>query len=79
MIIAYISEGTSSRECVLFPQVVLGSYPKERFCEPKALQIMKTFQEELSRIEESIIVRNAGFKVPYCYLQPSKIENSVAI
>ena len=66
-------------ECVLFPQVVLGSYPEERFCEPAAKQIIENFQKELSSIEERIITRNASLDVPYCYLQPSEIENSVSI
>ena len=66
-------------ECVLFPQVVLGSYPEERFCDPAAKLIMENFQKELSSIEEMITTRNASLEVPYCYLQPSEIENSVAI
>ena len=66
-------------ECVLFPQVVLGSYPEERFCEPAAKQIIENFQKELSSIEERIIERNATLDVPYCYLKPSEIENSVSI
>ncbi|XP_030221926.1 arachidonate 15-lipoxygenase B [Gadus morhua] len=59
--------------------VVLGSYPEERFCEPAAKQIIENFQKELSSIEERIITRNASLDVPYCYLQPSEIENSVSI
>ncbi|CAL8375447.1 unnamed protein product [Arctogadus glacialis] len=59
--------------------VVLGSYPEERFCEPAAKRIIENFQEELSSIEERIITRNASLEVPYCYLQPSEIENSVSI
>ena len=76
---AYISEGIPSMECVLFPQVVLGSYPEERFGEPAAKQIIENFQKELSSIEERIIERNATLDVPYCYLKPSEIENSVSI
>ena len=68
-----------SMECVLFPQVVLGSYPEERFCEPAAKRIIENFQKELSSIEERIITRNASLEVPYCYLKPSEIENSVSI
>ncbi|XP_059917629.1 hydroperoxide isomerase ALOXE3-like [Gadus macrocephalus] len=59
--------------------VVLGSYPEERFCEPAAKRIIENFQKELSSIEERIITRNASLDVPYCYLQPSEIENSVSI
>ena len=76
---ANISERIPSMECVLFPQVVLGSYPEERFGEPAAKQIIENFQKELSSIEERIITRNASLDVPYCYLQPSEIENSVSI
>uniref|UniRef100_A0A8C5BCH4 Lipoxygenase domain-containing protein n=1 Tax=Gadus morhua TaxID=8049 RepID=A0A8C5BCH4_GADMO len=59
--------------------VVLGSYPEERFCEPAAKRIIENFQKELSSIEERIITRNASLEVPYCYLKPSEIENSVSI
>uniref|UniRef100_A0A8C5AC21 Uncharacterized protein n=1 Tax=Gadus morhua TaxID=8049 RepID=A0A8C5AC21_GADMO len=59
--------------------VVLGSYPEERFGEPAAKQIIENFQKELSSIEERIIERNATLHVPYCYLKPSEIENSVSI
>ena len=76
---ANISERIPSMECVLFPQVVLGSYPEERFGEPAAKQIIENFQKELSSIEERIIERNATLHVPYCYLKPSEIENSVSI
>ncbi|CAL8360232.1 unnamed protein product [Lota lota] len=59
--------------------VVLGSYPEERFGEPAANLIIENFQKELSSIEERITTRNKGLEVPYCYLKPSEIENSVSI
>ncbi|CAL8291706.1 unnamed protein product [Boreogadus saida] len=59
--------------------VVLGSYPEERFGELAAKRIIENFQKELSSIEERIIKRNATIEVPYCYLKPSEIENSVSI
>lgn len=57
----------------------MGSYPEERFdeCDPK--QMIKEFQAELSYLSEEITTRNSQLKVPYTYLNPTEIENSVTI
>lgn len=57
--------------------VPLGSYPDERFSDPAVKQMIKEFQAELLYLEEAITERNKGLKVPYTYLLPSLIENSI--
>ncbi|XP_061602684.1 hydroperoxide isomerase ALOXE3-like [Cololabis saira] len=59
--------------------VPLGEYPEERFDEPVPKQMIKIFQAELSYLGEEITARNANLELPYTYLTPSGIENSVAI
>ncbi|KAM6915632.1 hydroperoxide isomerase ALOXE3-like [Xenentodon cancila] len=59
--------------------VPLGEYPEERFDEPFPKQMIKVFQAELSYLGEEITARNAELEVPYTYLNPAGIENSVAI
>ncbi|XP_057678996.1 hydroperoxide isomerase ALOXE3 [Corythoichthys intestinalis] len=57
--------------------VPLGSYPEERFQEREVKQMMKEFQAELSSLSESIKARNAKLVVPYTYLDPSQLDNSI--
>ncbi|XP_023262819.1 hydroperoxide isomerase ALOXE3-like [Seriola lalandi dorsalis] len=59
--------------------VPLGAYPEERFDEPAPKQMIKDFQEELSCLSEEITSRNSELKVPYTYLNPTEIENSITI
>ncbi|XP_047429797.1 hydroperoxide isomerase ALOXE3-like [Mugil cephalus] len=58
--------------------VFLGNYP-ERFDEPAPKQMIKEFQAELSDLSEAITARNSQLEVPYTYLDPTQIENSIAI
>lgn len=60
-------------------QVLLGQYPEERFDEPTPKQMIKEFQAELSYLSEEITARNSRLEVPYTYLNPTEIENSVTI
>ena len=60
-------------------QVPLGTYPEERFDEAPPKQMIKEFQEELSNLSEEITTRNSQLKVPYTYLNPAEIENSITI
>lgn len=62
-----------------FWQVALGTYPDQRFDEPATEDMIKRFQEELSRLTEAITTRNATLEIPYTYLNPSLIENSISI
>ncbi|KAK7884631.1 hypothetical protein WMY93_027754 [Mugilogobius chulae] len=57
----------------------LGTYTDERFDDPILTQMMKEFQAQLSNLEETITQRNKGLPVPYTYLLPSQVENSIAI
>lgn len=41
--------------------------------------MIKDFQAELSYMTEEIKARNSQLKVPYSYLNPAEVENSVAI
>ncbi|KAM9355671.1 polyunsaturated fatty acid lipoxygenase ALOX8-like isoform 2-T2 [Pholidichthys leucotaenia] len=59
--------------------VVLGDYPEERFDEPTMKQMIKEFQAELSYLSEAITARNSKLDLPYTYLDPKEIENSVTI
>ncbi|MED6239036.1 hypothetical protein ATANTOWER_000911 [Ataeniobius toweri] len=59
--------------------VPLGTYPEEHFDEPALKQMIKEFQAELSYLSEEITLRNSQLEVPYPYLNPAVIENSVTI
>ncbi|KAK9531514.1 hypothetical protein VZT92_010935 [Zoarces viviparus] len=59
--------------------VHIGTYPEERFHEPAPKQMIKEFQSELSDLSEAISTRNLQLEIPYTYLNPTEIENSVAI
>lgn len=67
--------------CFILPfrQVLLGTYPEERFDEPATEEMIKKFQAELSLLSEAIATRNALLEFPYTYLNPTVIENSIAI
>ncbi|XP_073349147.1 polyunsaturated fatty acid lipoxygenase ALOX15B-like isoform X1 [Pagrus major] len=56
----------------------LGTYPEQRFDEPAVLQMIKDFQAELSSLSADISKRNSELELPYYYLNPENIENSVA-
>ncbi|XP_020775880.2 polyunsaturated fatty acid lipoxygenase ALOX8-like [Boleophthalmus pectinirostris] len=57
----------------------LGTYTDERFDDPAVIHMIEAFQAELSFLEEAITERNKGLPVPYTYLLPSNVENSIAI
>lgn len=38
---------------------------------------MKRFQAEMARLTEDITVRNEKLEIPYTYLIPTMVENSV--
>lgn len=59
--------------------VPLGSYPEEQFDEPASTQMMKKFQAELSYLSEAITERNSRLHVPYTYLNPLGLENSITV
>ncbi|XP_054475058.1 hydroperoxide isomerase ALOXE3-like [Anoplopoma fimbria] len=59
--------------------VPMGTYPEERFDEPAPKQMIKEFQAELSYFSETIVARNLQLELPYTYLNPTQIENSITI
>uniref|UniRef100_A0A3Q1GDC5 Hydroperoxide isomerase ALOXE3-like n=1 Tax=Acanthochromis polyacanthus TaxID=80966 RepID=A0A3Q1GDC5_9TELE len=59
--------------------VPLGSYPEQRFDEPAALQMIQDFQAQLSSLSAAIAKRNSELEVPYKYLNPKGVENSITI
>ncbi|XP_010901767.1 arachidonate 15-lipoxygenase B [Esox lucius] len=59
--------------------ISLGTYPDQLFDEATPLQIMKQFQAELSYLSEAISARNDRLILPYNYLNPALVENSVSI
>ncbi|XP_075869648.1 hydroperoxide isomerase ALOXE3-like [Nelusetta ayraudi] len=58
-------------------QVLLGTYPEQRFNERAPEVMMKRFQAELAHLTEDITVRNEKLGIPYNYMNPTCIENSV--
>ncbi|XP_030604384.1 hydroperoxide isomerase ALOXE3-like [Archocentrus centrarchus] len=59
--------------------VFLGQYPQEHFTEEFPLQKIKYFQEELKNLSAEIKARNESLDLPYTYLDPEMVENSVSI
>ncbi|XP_029281708.1 hydroperoxide isomerase ALOXE3-like [Cottoperca gobio] len=59
--------------------VPMGTYPEERFDEPVLRQMIKEFQAELSLLSEAIAKRNLHLEIPYPYLNPAEIENSITV
>lgn len=59
--------------------VPLGQYPENHFSEETPCQLIKVFQGELEVLSVTIQVRNRSLKVPYTYLDPVGVENSVAL
>uniref|UniRef100_A0A3Q0SWZ0 Lipoxygenase domain-containing protein n=1 Tax=Amphilophus citrinellus TaxID=61819 RepID=A0A3Q0SWZ0_AMPCI len=60
-------------------QVLLGQYPEKHFTERFPVLKIKEFQEELRKLSEDIKSRNSGLDLPYTYLDPDVVENSVSI
>ena len=61
------------------PQRPLGCYPEQHFTEAAPRRLMLQFRRRLQRISRRIRRRNAALPLPYPYLDPSNVENSVAI
>uniref|UniRef100_A0A6Q2YHS6 Arachidonate 12-lipoxygenase n=1 Tax=Esox lucius TaxID=8010 RepID=A0A6Q2YHS6_ESOLU len=59
--------------------VPLGQYPEEYFTEAKAQKVIDSFRQELKEIEDHILKQNEGLELPYLFLLPSRIENSITI
>uniref|UniRef100_A0A8C9JYD1 Arachidonate 12-lipoxygenase, 12S type n=1 Tax=Panthera tigris altaica TaxID=74533 RepID=A0A8C9JYD1_PANTA len=59
--------------------VPLGHHKEKYFSSPKAKAVLRQFQTDLENLEREITARNAQVDLPYDYLRPSRIENSVTI
>lgn len=59
--------------------IPMGQYVEEYFTEPKAKELITNFQKDLKIIDQKIIDDNEGVELPYLYLCPSHIENSITI
>lgn len=57
----------------------LGQYPEDHFSEEIPRQMIEKFQKELEMLSAAIKERNKDLKLPYTYMDPEEIENSVAI
>uniref|UniRef100_A0A673V620 Polyunsaturated fatty acid lipoxygenase ALOX15 n=1 Tax=Suricata suricatta TaxID=37032 RepID=A0A673V620_SURSU len=57
----------------------LGTYPQEHFTEEAPQRSITAFQNRLAQISKDIRKRNMKLAVPYTYLDPPLIENSVSI
>ncbi|KAB0367635.1 hypothetical protein FD755_020959 [Muntiacus reevesi] len=57
----------------------LGTYPDEHFIEEAPRRRIDAFQSRLAEISRDIQERNRGLALPYPYLDPPLIENSVSI
>ncbi|TWW68834.1 hydroperoxide isomerase ALOXE3-like [Takifugu flavidus] len=60
-------------------KIYLGNYPDERFDEATPKQIIKEFQAQLSQLSKEIAERAAERNPPYVYMDPTQMENSIAI
>lgn len=60
-------------------QKFIGDYPEELFTDEAAKSVISGFQKKLKSISAEIKARNAKLRVPYPYLLPERIPNSIAI
>lgn len=63
----------------LCPQRTLGHFPDIHFVEDVPRRSMETFRQRLAQISHNIRQRNKCLPVPYYYLDPVLIENSISI
>ncbi|KAM6949445.1 arachidonate 12-lipoxygenase, 12S-type [Aplochiton taeniatus] len=59
--------------------IPLGQYPEEYFTERRAKEVIDRFRQELKDVEEHILDQSKGAELPYLFLLPSRIENSITI
>uniref|UniRef100_A0A3Q0T218 Lipoxygenase domain-containing protein n=1 Tax=Amphilophus citrinellus TaxID=61819 RepID=A0A3Q0T218_AMPCI len=60
-------------------RVLLGHYPEDHFTEKFPRLRIIDFQEELKKLSADIKARNKSLELPYTYLDPKVVENSVSI
>uniref|UniRef100_A0A3P9N3A4 Arachidonate 12-lipoxygenase, 12R-type-like n=1 Tax=Poecilia reticulata TaxID=8081 RepID=A0A3P9N3A4_POERE len=59
--------------------VLLGEFPEQYFDETIPKEIIEVLQADLSYMKEEIAARNSQLEIPYTYLNPDVVENSVTI
>ncbi|XP_073233506.1 allene oxide synthase-lipoxygenase protein-like isoform X2 [Porites lutea] len=57
----------------------IGDYREDLFIDPPAKSAISSFQKKLKKISAEIKERNANLEIPYPYLLPERIPNSIAI
>ena len=60
-------------------QIFLGDYPSSIFSEKTPQHLIQKFQEDLRQITHEIIERNDALDVPYNYMRPDRVPNSITI
>uniref|UniRef100_A0A7N8WU53 Arachidonate 15-lipoxygenase B-like n=1 Tax=Mastacembelus armatus TaxID=205130 RepID=A0A7N8WU53_9TELE len=74
-----IFTGSAQHSAVNSGQVPLGQYPEDHFNEDTPCKLIKAFQGELKALSAAIKARNESLEIPYTYMDPVEVENSVAI
>ncbi|KAK1331584.1 hypothetical protein QTO34_009541 [Cnephaeus nilssonii] len=59
--------------------VPLGYHTEEYFSGPEPKAVLRQFQADLDNLEREIMARNEQLDIPYEYLKPSCLENSITI
>ncbi|KAK5926146.1 hypothetical protein CgunFtcFv8_021741 [Champsocephalus gunnari] len=62
-----------------FDFVRLGQFPEEHFSQETPCELIKDFQKQLEVLSAIIRVRNIDLDIPYKYMDPALMENSVAM
>lgn len=75
----HLSRSALAHVAFIVPQRPLGTYPNEHFTEEAPRRSIAAFQSRLAQISCDIRERNQGLALPYAYLDPPLIENSVSI
>ena len=64
---------------IIILQIYLGQLNKERFAEPHVQRIFEEFSDHLKDISLEIHERNKQLDIPYFYLLPECVPNSITI
>ncbi|KAL7854288.1 hypothetical protein AOLI_G00211320 [Acnodon oligacanthus] len=57
----------------------LGVYTEDLFGDAEACQHVSEFQEDLRKRDQEVNIRNRDLQLPYDYLKPEKVDNSVSL
>lgn len=71
--------GLCSSLLVLCPQRPLGHFPDIHFVEEAPRRSIEMLRQRLAQISHNIRQRNKCLPIPYYYLDPVLIENSISI